>query len=139
MMGVTKCQSSFDADHNKLTTTAKRESTDDDGTVVLMQLGGCDGHEITKYEDLGPEPKSVQSMLVTVMLMSCRTLLAVWPVMTPKRSRDAGTQYDPETHEVHSLVVEWTRVPLKIGMPRVEDAGVEAHYHETLPTLRESK
>ena len=105
-----------------------------------MQLGGCDGHEITKYEDLGPEPKSVQSMLVTVMLMSCRTLLlTVWRVMTPKRSRDAGTQYDSQMREVRSLVVGWARVPLKIGTPRVEDAGVGAHYHETLPTLRESK
>ena len=62
--------------------------------MFLMQLGCCDGTDITKCEDLVPDPKSVQSMVMTAMSLMCKTMLFisfVWCMMTPRRCKDVGT------------------------------------------------
>ena len=58
--------------------------------MFLMQLGCCDGYQITKSEDLVPEPTSVQSVLMTVMLLCFTMRLSIsqaWSMMTPTRCR----------------------------------------------------
>ena len=71
--------------------------------MFLMQLGCCDRHEITKYEDVVPELKSLQSMLKTLMLLICTTFFfirfVVRCMMPTKRCRGAGTQHDAESSD----------------------------------------
>ena len=71
--------------------------------MFLMQLGCCDRHEITKYEDVVPKLKSLQSMLKTLMLLICTTFFLIRFVvrfmMPTKRCRGAGTQYDAESSD----------------------------------------